>query len=144
MKYTDGFIRVESVIDNLGDDGLTESTERCDDTRPARIGEDKEKVIALYTEEGQGGRTDTRVTISEGEITVSRTGAITSIFVYKEGEVTESLYRIGSFAFDASIKTRKIRNNLTRPYGSVHILYDMTVGGAKKAVRMKITLREAD
>ena len=96
-----------------------------------------------YEETSEGGPIKSDITIADGHVRVRRTGAIESDFMFAEGEVTKSLYKIPPYSFDTSITTKKIRNNLTRSGGKLTIIYDMNVGGADKNVRMTITLAEA-
>ena len=73
-------------------------------------------------------------------VRVVRHGALESELVFREGESTESVYAVGPYKFDATVKTRRIRNTITELGGTLTLYYDMNVGGAEKSVRMRITL----
>ena len=136
-------ITVESFIEDV-EDGEVTSSEKYSSSLLAILKIAENELTLLYTESDDNGKTDTALTVCDDKITVCRTGAITSEFVFIEGEHTSSLYKAGEYTFDAGIFTRKIRNNFTRCGGRLSILYDMTVGGADKHVRMKITSAGGD
>ncbi len=141
-KPISGAVSTESVIEDLGDDGLVESSDRHSTSSKAKIRFTDEGLVADYDEESQGGVTHVSLTVTGGEIRVERHGAIQSTLIFAEGECKRSIYKIGQYAFDTEIFTKKIRNNFTRPSGSIHIIYDMTIGGARKHTRLKITVTE--
>ena len=58
--------------------------------------------------------------------------------LFEEGLAHKSVYTVEPYSFDVEIATRKIRNNMTRDSGMLDIHYSMKIGGADKAVRMKI------
>lgn len=134
------YVKIESVIDELDECGLTENTEKTEVNRPAEVAEWGNALTLSYSEDTDGGEVRSLVTVNGDTVTVTRTGAIESEFVFREGESRASLYRIPPYSFDAEIYTRKIRNNITRAGGILTVLYDMTLGGTKRCVRMKITL----
>ncbi len=134
------YVKIESAIDELDGSGLTESSEKTEVTRPVTVSEWGEALTLSYSEDTDGGEVSSLVTVKGDTVTVTRTGAIESEFVFREGERSSSLYKIPPYSFDAEIYTRKIRNNITRAGGILTVLYDMSLGGAKRCVRMKITL----
>lgn len=140
--YVTGTVITESVIEELGDDGLVESSDKHSTTCEARLIFEDDGFVARYNESSQGGVTHVTLRVSGSRVCVERHGAIESTLEFFEGESKKSLYSIGNYAFDAEIYTKKIRNNFTRPSGSIHIIYAMTIGGAKKHTRLKITVTE--
>lgn len=98
---------------------------------------DQELTIS-YLEEQEGARINTDIEIKDGAVTVKRHGAIESEFVFESGKEHSSLYVIPPYRFDAKIKTKRIRNELTGNGGTMTIFYDMTVGGDARAVKMRI------
>ena len=132
---------VESVICDPSV-GVAEGFEMCENEYSATIAERGGLLRLSYEEKSEGGPIKTDLTLTDAHVRVRRTGAIESDFLFVEGESTKSLYKIPPYAFDAEIKTKKIRNNLTRGGGKLTIIYDMNVGGAEKNVRMTITLAE--
>ncbi len=116
-------------------DGEAERTEITPDGF-LKIGEDV--TVITYTENTEGGRVATDITLTETSVTVTRRGAVVSDMVFSEGETHKSLYQVPPYSFDTEIYTKKIRNNMTRDGGRVDIFYTMKIGGAEKSVRMKI------
>ncbi len=136
-----GKIKISSTIDNLDDNGLVEDTEKNDEAYEVKITEWAPTAFTIaYHESGEGGETDTLITVKSDTVTVKREGSICSEFVFKESYTHKAVYSIPPFSFDAEIFTRKIRGGITTEGGDMTIIYDMTVGGAKKSVRMKISL----
>ena len=133
---------VESVICDPSQ-GAADGTERCTNEYIATIAERGGLMRLSYQEKSEGGPIKSDITVADGHVRVRRTGAIESDFLFVEGDKTTSLYKIPPYAFDTEIFTKKIRNNLTRCGGKLTIIYDMTVGGAEKNVRMSITIAEA-
>ena len=138
---TERKVTVESVICDPSV-GVAEGFERCETKYTARLGERDGTILISYTEASEGGPIKSDIIVTPERVRVRRTGAIESDFLFIEGGCSRSLYRIPPYSFDAEIKTKKIRNNLTRLGGKLTIIYDMTVGGAEKNVRMTITLAE--
>lgn len=132
---------VESVICDPSV-GVAEGFERCENKYTALLGERDGTMLISYSEQSEGGRIKSDIIVTGEHVRVRRSGAIESDFLFIEGGRTRSLYKIPPYSFDAEINTKKIRNNLTRLGGKLTIIYDMTVGGAEKNVRMTITLEE--
>jgi uncharacterized beta-barrel protein YwiB (DUF1934 family) len=99
---------------------------------------DGEKYVITYSEKLEGGEVFSDITVLSDSVRVVRRGAIESDMYFSEGESHKSLYKVVPYTFDVEITTTKIRNNLTRDGGYVQIFYKMRIGGADKAVRMKI------
>ena len=130
---------VSSVIENLPDGDTEETSVEATGT----IAEADSALTLSYSETGEGGKVDTSVKISGDCVTVVRHGAIDSRLVFREGVTESSLYSVGPYSFDASVKTRRIRNELTGDGGRLTLFYTMTVGGAEKRVRMRIIAEKA-
>ena len=135
-------ISIVSIIDELDDNGLVESSEKTEVTADATVTEIGGMLTVAYSESSESGKCDSLITVKDSGITVSRTGSVVSEFRFSEGLTHKSLYKIPPYSFDAEISTKKIRNNITQGVGTLSILYDMSVGGGKKRVNMKITLTE--
>lgn len=138
------FIKIESTIEELDGAGLATDTEKNESTSPVTLTEWANSLTLSYDEEGECGRVASLITLMGDTVTVKRTGAIESEFIFREGERTSSLYKIPPYSFDAEIYTKKIRNNITRGVGEMSIFYEMSVGGSNKRVRMRITLSEGE
>ncbi len=130
---------VASIIENLSDLGIPEGDEEKTEARPAGFLRITESETAInYREETEGGPLFTDIIINENGILVKRRGALISDMRFAEGQTDLSVYEIPPYKFDVEIFTRKIRNTLTNDGGKLHIHYNMTIGGAKKCVLMKI------
>ena len=142
MKTKYMSVKVSSLIEDLDDAGLAEDTEKSEGCYLAAVSAEEGGVRICYEERGEGGVVSTEITYTSGVLTVARTGAIENCFTFEEGAESKSLYRIPPYAFDATIKTKRLRGELTPTGGELSVLYDMTIGGAAKRVRMRITLGE--
>lgn len=131
--------KISSVIENMTPSGLVDGEAERTEITPdgfLKIGEDV--TVITYTENTEGGRVATDITLTETSVTVTRRGAVVSDMVFSEGDTHKSLYQVPPYSFDTEIYTKKIRNNMTRDGGRVDIFYTMKIGGAEKSVRMKI------
>ena len=90
------------------------------------------------TQRENGQKTNTEIRIFADAIRVIRRGAIESDFLFEEKKAVKSLYKIPPYAFDAEIYTKRIRRCERDGETELAVIYDMTVGEAKKSVRMKI------
>ena len=132
-------IKIESVIENLDPSGMIdgEAEKTLTEVRGMLNCRD-DSVIITYTEKNEGAELISEITVRDGGVTVKRTGAIESELYFKEGEEHKSIYSMPPYKFDACVKTRRIRNNLTENGGTLDLFYNMRIGGADKSARMKI------
>lgn len=134
--------KVHSVIENLDDSGLA-----CDEPEINIISScgflkaDGERMLISYAESTEGGKVLTDLTVSEGEVRLCRKGAVEFETTFREGESVKSIYSVPPYSFDAAVRTKRLRCNLTKAGGELSILYSMNVGGQEKSVRLKITAR---
>ena len=112
----------EEAVDALG--GLGGTIVLCDD-----ITVDADFVIPEQ---------DDDLTVTEKGVRVKRVGAVKSDMYFEEGKSHDSIYEVTPYTFDVTVTTKKIRNGMTRESGRLDICYAMKIGGAEKAVRMKI------
>ena len=130
---------ISSHIENLASAGLSGSDVEKTEISPDgffKISDDA--YIISYTEESEGGRIFTDISVSGGEVDLKRRGAVVSDMHFAEGEVHKSEYSVPPYTFDTVITTKKVRNNLTRAGGRLDLYYEMNIGGQDKKVRMKI------
>lgn len=131
-----------SYIENLDTFGLAEgeaesSTENVVSSFLARENEYR----MSYSQDTEGGKLFTDIRIAEnGEITVARRGAIESVLLFGDSEEFNTVYTIPPYKFDMQVKTLRLKTDLSTSGGTVDILYLMTVGGASKKCRMKISI----
>lgn len=132
-------IKILSVIENLGADGLPEGdAERNESLATGYFHITDGVTFATYTEQTEGGDISSEVRVEQDGVRVIRRGAIESEMYFSEGVTHSSLYKVGPYAFDAEISTRKIRLELSEDGGRVDMFYNMKIGGAEKSARMKI------
>ena len=51
----------------------------------------------------------------------------------------KSIYKVPPFSFDMTIETLRLTSTLSDMGGEINLLYRMTVGGAVRKTKMKIT-----
>ncbi len=137
-------LKIESVIDNLGPSGLPEgdaerSVSEC--LGSLRIADGR--ISLTYTEKSEGGDVRSEIICLDGQVSVIRSGAIESELCFIEGETHHSVYSIPPFKFDAQVRAKRVRVEVSEKEGQIDLLYNMTVGGAEKAARMKIWISQA-
>ena len=133
---------ISSTIDNLTPAGLTDGEpERNDISVEGFYKISDEGYEITYSEQTEGGRVVSDIIITESSVTVKRRGAVDSEMVFSEGLLHKSLYTVSPYSFDAEVLTKRIRNGLTKDGGRIDIFYNMKIGGADKAVKMRIECR---
>ena len=135
-------LTVHSVIDNLDDRGFAEGDPEINifTTDGTLAVYDKGTRLA-FTEKSESDVTASTIFITSDEVRLFKKGAIEADMLFCEGEATKTLYRVGPYAFDMLITTKKIRASLTEDGGELQLIYSMNVGGQEKNVRMKITAK---
>lgn len=131
--------RISSVIESLSPTGLVEGDpERTEITPDGFLKISDSETVIMYSEQTESGKVVSDIIITENSVTVKRRGAVVSDMVFIEGESHKSLYEVPPYSFDTEIFTKKIRNNMTRDGVRIDIFYSMKMGGADRAVKMKI------
>lgn len=133
---------ISSSIDNLTKEGLADGEpERNEIVAEGFYKISDEGYEITYSEQTEGGKVISDIIITDSSVTVKRRGAVDSEMVFSEGLLHKSLYTVSPYSFDAEVLTKRIRNGLTKDGGRIDIFYDMRIGGADKAVRMRIDCR---
>ena len=133
-------ITVNSVIDNLSDSGLPEGEPEINIfTTDGTLKLIDGGYLITFTEEQDSGSATTNLYVYEGGVRLVKSGAITSEMRFSEGEEFKTLYCVGPYSFDMTVRTKKIRNSVTECGGELQLIYTMNVGGQEKSVRMKIS-----
>ena len=133
---------ISSTIDNLTPSGLTDGEPERNDISVEgfyKISDDGYEIT--YSEQTEGGRVVSDIIITESSVTVKRHGAVDSEMVFSEGLLHKSLYTVSPYSFDAEVLTKRIRSSLTKDGGKIDIFYNMKIGGADKAVKMRVECR---
>ena len=135
-------IKIESRIENLDGAGLPEGdVERAEVATTGFYYFADGQVKLTYAEENEGGRVESEIFWSDGALVVRRSGAIKSEMIFKPGESHDSLYSVAAYSFDVTVKPRRMQVELLSDGGRIDLLYNMSIGGADKAVRMKIWIQ---
>ena len=132
-------IKIESVIENIDSSGLPEGdAERTVTECDGFIHYTENGILLTYSEKTDNGDVYSDITYSDGEVWVKRRGALVSELFFKEGAEHTSVYEIPPYKFDASVKTRRIKADLSETGGVISLFYNIKIGGAEKSARMKI------
>jgi uncharacterized beta-barrel protein YwiB (DUF1934 family) len=135
-------LTVNSVIDNLDDAGIPDGEPEINIfTTDGTLSQNKDGYLLSFTEEQDGGKARTDLYVTEGLVRLVKTGSITSEMRFSDGETFNTLYCVGPYSFDMTVRTKRIRNSLTEHGGELQLIYSMNVGGQEKDVRMKITAK---
>ena len=135
-------IKIESRIENLDEAGIaTDSPERTEQELTGFLFIEEGGYRLTYAEESEGGDISSELQVKEGLVRVVRRGAIESSFEFVKGVPHSSVYSMGQYSFDVKILPRRVDAEITREGGKVDLLYNMSIGGADKAVRMKIWIQ---
>ncbi len=133
-------ITVRSVIDNLDSAGLPEGESEVTESRALGYLHILDGITLItYVECAEDGTETTTEIKCEGDtVRVLRRGAIESDIMLTKGVTHASLYSVVPYKFDIEVTAKKIRSSLGESGGRLDLIYDMTIGGAKKSIRMKI------
>ena len=135
-------IIIDSTVEDLDDAGLTESSDKTHAEALGAVMESDGDITVSYSQTEEGVTSHSVITVSADGVKVERHGDAEYSFSFKQGESTSSLYSIPPYSFDTEIFTRRIRSSLTQGGGDLTLIYDMTIGGAKKKTTMKIKVIE--
>jgi uncharacterized beta-barrel protein YwiB (DUF1934 family) len=136
-------IKIRSLIEDLGDGGIAEGEPEINvSTLPVTFEKSDTGTVFKYSEEQGGTKIDTELYIlNDGAVRLSRTGGIVFDVTMKEGEVCRTLYSIPPYSFDAEVLPRRVTVTNDNEKYDIRLVYSMTVGGAKKDVKMRISIR---
>ena len=141
-KILEAKIRITSKIENLDEAGIPSGDPERTETEIAGFYYiDGENYRLTYLEESEGGKISSEVLSSGDVVCVRRRGAICSDFEFVKGVPHSSMYAMGQYKFDVKILPRRVDSALSESGGTIDLLYNMSIGGADKAVRMKIWIQ---
>lgn len=135
-------IKIHSVINDLENGLAAGDAEINDITVSGTLHEGAGETLLSYSEKSEGGSVLTRVRISDDCVSVTRQGAISSVMVFDTNKKFDTVYEIAPYKFDMSITTLRLNCNISPVGGEIDIRYKMTVGGADKLCRMKLSVKE--
>ena len=132
-------LKITSHVINLDDNGKPDGSPEKDElSLTGSIAVDKGATTITYKEEREGSSVLCEITIKKDSVIVRRRGDVSSDMLFSVGKPYKTLYNVPPFSFDMEINTLRIENDFEEFSGSLSLLYEMTVGGAKKRCRMKI------
>ena len=135
-------IEIDSIVEDMDDAGLVDSSDKTHTSALGTMSVSDGTVSLSYSEENEGVTTKSRITVNDSEVSVKRSGGVEYDFRFVEGETTTALYSVPPYSFDTEIFTRRIRKDFSDVKGKLSLIYDMTIGGAKKKTRMTISVSE--
>lgn len=141
MIVKDVKIEIDSLIEDLDDSGLTVDSSKTSTSSEGKMKIGVDSFFIFYTEDGENGKTESEIAITGDTVSVRREGTLKCDFLFSEGKTTSSIYSVGQYSFDSEIYTRKIRTSFSENGGEISLIYDMTLGGAKKKTKMKIRVK---
>ena len=134
-------IGVFSVIENLDSAGLTDGEpEKNESSFTGYLHVFDDAVLITYTETQDSATVTSEIKCEGNRVRVLRRGAIVSDMLFTEGEAHKSVYTVAPYSFDAEVTAKKVRCEIGKDGGKLHILYNMRIGGADKKCRMTITV----
>ena len=135
-------LTVNSVIDNLDDAGLTEGDPEINIfTTDGTLSVNDRLTKLVFTETVESECITSTIYVTEDGVRLFKRGAIEADMRFAEGACEKTIYRVGPYAFDMEITTKRIRCALDENGGELSLLYAMNVGGQDKNVKMKITAK---
>lgn len=124
LKNTDKFyieVRNRQTID--GETGVVE--EKAFGSCDIKNG----KTYIRYQTSEEGAKTQTTVIIDSDTATIKRSGAVSSVMVYRAGEKTHFAYRMPYGAIAMEIYTKKLTAAFDENGGELNICYTLFVQG---------------
>ena len=132
-------VRISSEITNLSDSGAPEGeVERTLECADGFAHFSDDGVMLSYLLQNDGADITTDITVNSEEVRVVRGGALSCDFRFREGVEHSSLYSVGAYSFDAIVCSEKQRCLMSPECVRAYVYYYMTIGGARKYVKMKI------
>ena len=132
-------VKMRSQIENLSSSGAVDGEPELTECVAAGFMKTNgESYEISFTERDRETFVVTEITVMPSCVCVKKTGDIVSDMRFEEGIMHKSLYKVPPYLFDAEIYTKKIRNNLNKNGGDISVFYTMRLGGADKAVKLKI------
>ncbi len=140
-NFSNCVLKITSNIINLDEKGLPEGDlEKDEFTVSGLIKTENGAVILSYKEKREGALISCNVTAKGRAVEVSRRGDVVCDMLFSVGKTHKTIYKAPPFSFDMEINTLRVENNIQNERGSLSLFYTMTIGGAQKRCRMKISL----
>ena len=142
MEFSKKSIKVRSKIEELDDRGFGMGSPEVNEISLVGDYFYSDELIKLnYTERGEQGEVKTEIFYEGGVVTVKRRGAIESEIRFAVGIEHSSVYSVAPYKFDMTVVPKRINAALSSGGGEIDLFYNMKIGGAGKAVRMRIWIQ---
>ena len=89
------------------------------------------KTYIIYKLTSDEGETSVIVTVGKDNVTVKRTGSVSSKMIFDKNKKTYLKYNTMYGSIDTVIDTQKIVNAITQDGGKLRLVYTLTMQGAK-------------
>lgn len=137
-------IRIESIIDNLDENGLPDGeSEKSVTLHDGVYRYTGDGARISYKEKTEGGEIENEILVFENLVTVRKWGAIISDLAFREGESQGSIYQVPPYRFECEVRARRVTTELSAVGGRINLVYNMKIGGAEKSAIMKIWISKA-
>ena len=111
-------------------------------TTPVTVAKKGDITLFTYSEEQGGAEIKTHLyVLPDGAVRLYRTGGIIWDVTLREGEKSTTVYSIPPYSFDAEVLPRRVTAIQDGDRYDIRLVYSMTVGGANKDVKMRISIR---
>lgn len=100
-----------------------------------------------YSQVENGQTTLTTLRLWSGQADLTRSGAVSSRMVFREGRIHTSRYDTPYGALPMSIRTLRLEWDLTEAGGTVFLIYQLNLGGAdmgENRLRLTVTKKASD
>ena len=132
-------LKITSNVINLDESGKPDGASEKDELCVTGSKKTEKGVTTLsYEEKREDSSVLCEIEITEDKVKVKRRGDVSCDMLFSLEKKHKTIYNVPPFSFDMEISTVRIENTLGEDGGILTLLYDMTVGGAKKRCRMKI------
>ena len=103
-----------------------------------------DEVKLSYSNDTEGGKVSTSITVAGGGVLVTRKGALASELYFSENGIYKSFYSIPPYRFDLTATTRTLKINIDESRCEIEISYELDVGGARSVNDMHICVFEVE
>lgn len=136
-------ITIHSVIEEIDDAGLGIGEPEINiTTLPAISRETHDGTAVRYSETQEGVEIKSDLIISsDGSVRMIRRGGIEWSVRFAEGEECSTVYRVPPYSFDCTVRTKRVSVSRETSALSVRLVYSMELGGGKKEVKMRISVK---
>ncbi len=121
-------VRISSAIGFFGPGGARDTYSAV---LPARLDVTENKCTLSFREERDGGVIYTTMTYEPGgsRVHMRGRGNAKSDILFDCGEEHHSIYKVGEYKFDLTVRTGEVTATLTEQGGEISLVYERQIGG---------------